>query len=337
MSIHFLSNFPDQWEDVLLSMLDQSPDCIKLIGLDGSIEYMNANGLAALAIDDFSQVAGRNWVEVWPAESASRVALALSTALTGKNDRFEGFCPTMAGEPRWWDVTLSPIRNRGGAITHVLATSRDITPQRRERAEGQAKLEQAEKAADHADVIAREMTHRFKNQLAVIGSIARLLARHSVTDGDLALRLEDKLVALAHAQDLLVTHHAQPLTAAGAVAQVISRSGQASRIALGDVPPIALDHAAVQFLVLMLGELQTNSIKYGALRDEGTITLQGSLCEGAVRLTWHEDCGHPVAPPERAGAGSQLIARLGSVGSHRAQTQWHGTGVTVDFYLRTEG
>jgi hypothetical protein len=44
--------------DALAAVLDQSVDCVKLIGLDGGLRWINSNGLCAMEIDDFAQVDG---------------------------------------------------------------------------------------------------------------------------------------------------------------------------------------------------------------------------------------------------------------------------------------
>ena len=50
------------------SMLDASPDCIKLISLDGDLVYMNHNGMCAMEIDNFCDVENKSWPSLWPEE-----------------------------------------------------------------------------------------------------------------------------------------------------------------------------------------------------------------------------------------------------------------------------
>ena len=69
-------------------------------------------------------------------------------------------------------------------------------------------------------------------------------------------------------------------------------------------------------MAMIVNELTTNAVKYGALsRIGGTLTLAwqvvGNGKAPTLKLTWREDNGAqaaaPVAPPQRRGFGSLLI------------------------------
>ena len=330
-----LDRFAGQTGEVLGAILAQSLDCIKLVNLDGEIEYVNPNGLRALGVGDFAELVGKRWPELWPAEARERVVSALDVAKRGQNDRFDGYCPDAAGNPRWWDVSVSPILHEDGKVSHILATSRDITDRVQERLQGEMLQKRAQDKADRSDTVAREMRHRLKNQLAVVGSVASLLARSSSDPAELVQKLSGKLQALGRAQDLLTVHHDEPPLVGVAVAQVLEASGAGERIEVGTMPEVRLGDDAVQQLALILGELQTNSLKYGALANDcGRITLTGTSSGRDLALHWHEDTGQAVEKPAREGAGFKLLTRLGSTSHARAGVQWHSRGPTIDFYVR---
>lgn len=88
MSETFMTYFADQANDVLGAVLDQTSDCIKLISLEGEIEYVNHNGLRALGLADGSQLVGRQWAEIWPEAGRARVLNAVSRGRRGQTDRF---------------------------------------------------------------------------------------------------------------------------------------------------------------------------------------------------------------------------------------------------------
>eukprot|EP01136_Pigoraptor_vietnamica_P044426 Opistho-1_new@21167 len=111
----------------LAAVLDQSVDCVKIIGLLGEVRYMNANGMCAMEIDDFSTVAGQQWADFWPEETQSVIRASYSEAELGKPVRFRAFCPTQKGTARWWDVTVSAVKNDLGEHAGYLAVSRDAT------------------------------------------------------------------------------------------------------------------------------------------------------------------------------------------------------------------
>lgn len=121
------------------AVVESSPDCLKVIDNEGQIQYMNANGLCRMEIDDFSSIKGKKWWTLWGQENQLVVQDALHKALSGENTQFSAFCPTTKGTPKWWDVTVSPVLGKvGEPIEQIISISRDITEQKKE--EQQLKL-----------------------------------------------------------------------------------------------------------------------------------------------------------------------------------------------------
>lgn len=334
MSVDFLDRLVDETQDVLTTILSQSRDCIELFSPQGDLEYINPNGLGSLGVDDPHGLVGRNWAEMWPPEAESQIERALERAMAGQIDRFEGYRPTPAGDVCWWDVSVCPIRSKDGSISHILAISRNITEYVNARLNDRLRREDAEHVAEFERGVSREMRHRLKNQLAVVGAVAKLLARHTGTARELVGKLEQKLQSLARAQDLLTARRDEPVQARDAIAQVLEASGAGERILVDDIPPASLPDEAVQTLALILGELQTNALKYGALRDEiGSVTLFASRTDNALTLRWMEDCGGPIAPVGQGNGGFQLIRRLGQLGSRSPEIESGARGIHVTFHV----
>jgi PAS domain S-box-containing protein len=111
----------------LASVLEQSSDCVKLIGLEGEVIWMNPNGLCAMEIDDFAAVENRPWPDLWPEASRQHVRAALTSAAIGNVARFEDYCPTNKGTMRRWSVSVSRVEDSNREHVGYLATSRDIT------------------------------------------------------------------------------------------------------------------------------------------------------------------------------------------------------------------
>jgi two-component sensor histidine kinase len=77
-------------------------------------------------------------------------------------------------------------------------------------------------------------------------------------------------------------------------------------------PAVWLQPRAALTMALVLHELATNAVKYGALSAEaGRITLAWTFdpITERLRLTWSEAGGPPVTKPTRRGFGSRLIER----------------------------
>jgi len=117
----------EESERLYRSVLQSSPDCIKVLNLKGQIELMNSPGLDIMQIEDFEQIRGAFWDSLWPKEMRASVRAALAKALDGETARFNGFCPTAANTPKWWDVIVTPMRGSDDKVSRLLVTSRDMT------------------------------------------------------------------------------------------------------------------------------------------------------------------------------------------------------------------
>ncbi len=161
-------------EELARSAMESSPDCVKLLDLEGRLLSMNQNGCRLLEIEDFSRIRDRAWIEFWPDAERGAVAGALGEALKGKNTQFTGRCPTGKGTNKWWEVTVSPVPDIEGKPSRILAVSRDITSRRAEeaRAVELAKLESL-------GVLAGGIAHDFNNLLTSILGFGSLLQESS--------------------------------------------------------------------------------------------------------------------------------------------------------------
>lgn len=108
-------------------IIASSPDCTKVLDLQGHVLQMTAQGCRLVEIDDFEQVRGSDWATWWPEGGQALARAAIGSACQGENARFVAFGETFKGTPKWWDTTLSPIRDAQGRPVMLLAISRDIT------------------------------------------------------------------------------------------------------------------------------------------------------------------------------------------------------------------
>lgn len=327
--------FADQAFDMLSAILDQSRECIKLLSRDGEFVYVNDAGRRIIGIGDTDTLNLSQWLARWPQDSREPITAVVERAQGGKSGRFEGYCPPLDGSPRWMELEVTPIHDDTGRQSHVLIISRDVTEAVNQRQSEQHRREAAEREAFLSDSVAREMRHRFKNQLAVISSLLRLSARNATDTADLATRFEQRLAALARAQDFLTIHHGDRMSAATAIEQILRASGAGERVEVAELPDVALADDSVQYLALILGELQTNALKYGALASpKGRITLSAEVEGDRLALRWRETGSAPVVAPTGQGGGLKLLERMGSRPGARATVDWQDTGMTVTFYVR---
>lgn len=107
-----------------------SRDCLKVLDLEGRLVFMNEGGMEALEICDLAPVLGNSWIDFWQGADREAARLAVAAAARGEVGRFVGYFATrITHRPHWWDVVVSPIRDRTGKPERILAVSRDVTAQ----------------------------------------------------------------------------------------------------------------------------------------------------------------------------------------------------------------
>jgi PAS domain S-box-containing protein len=120
-------------EELNRQIIASSPDCTKVLDLQGHVMQMTAQGCRLVEVDDFEQVRGSNWVDWWQGEGAAAASAALAAARRGETTRFLAPGDTFKGTPKWWDTVISPICDEQGRPAMLLAVSRDITEQHQQQ------------------------------------------------------------------------------------------------------------------------------------------------------------------------------------------------------------
>jgi PAS domain S-box-containing protein len=123
-----------QSEEFKRRILESNRDCIKVLDAAGRLIYMNDYGQSLMEIDNFSTVANSQWLELWQGSAQELARTAFNTALAGGVNRFEGYCSTTKGTPKWWEVIVTPILATDGHVSQILSVSRDITDRKRQEA-----------------------------------------------------------------------------------------------------------------------------------------------------------------------------------------------------------
>ena len=114
-------------EELNRQIIANSPDCTKVLDLQGRVLQMTAKGCQLVEVDDFETVRHSDWTTWWPDDGALEARAALMKAACGETARFVAFGPTFKGTPKWWDTAISPIRKADGQMAMLLVVSRDIS------------------------------------------------------------------------------------------------------------------------------------------------------------------------------------------------------------------
>lgn len=172
-------------------------------------------------------------------------------------------------------------------------------------------------AEEGHELMAGEMSHRVKNLLAIASGLTRLTSRSATSAEDMAKQLINRLTALDRAHDLvrpLPGGHGKTALLGDIFTVLLAPYDDdgafAGRIRVA-VPRMGVGADTATTLALIVHELATNAVKYGALSvKDGTLDITGSMEDENVRIVWTEQGGPEVAVPvELSGYGSGLIRR----------------------------
>lgn len=118
-------------QSLVEGLINSNLDCVKIIDRNGHLQEMSPGGKVVMAVDDFEAIRASYWPDFWVREEDKQAAInSIETALAGSSNRFTGYTPTMAGDYKWWEVTLHPIASATGRPEELLSVSRDITAER---------------------------------------------------------------------------------------------------------------------------------------------------------------------------------------------------------------
>ena len=171
------------------------------------------------------------------------------------------------------------------------------------------------------EMIASEMSHRVKNLFSVASALTGISARSSATTAEMARDLTQRLMALGRAHDLVRPTCDAAGNGAALLADILTVllapyddiKAPAERIRVS-TPELPVGPAATTALALIVHELATNSVKYGALSTAGgLLDVSCTAYDREVVMVWTEQGGPPVsAPLDAAGFGSKMVAKSAS-------------------------
>ncbi|HEX8382546.1 MAG TPA: PAS domain-containing protein [Sphingomonas sp.] len=301
----------------LASVLDQSVDCVKLVGLDGTIQYMNGNGLCAMEVDDLCAIQGQSWADLWPDEARGAILASYEKASAGEAVRFRAFCPTARGTPKWWDVTVSPVSNAGGVHAGFLSISRDVT-------ENQA-------TSEALTIAAAEMKHRLKNTYTMIGGLLHGYARGDAALEAFAGEMAGRLAALSTAQSLFVSDQAPCEVTSLIPALVAPFDSPACPVVIDALPATAVEQGQADAIALVIGELAVNSAKHGALARGGSVHVGSAVEADRLSIRWTERMNGRILNREREGGqGLRLMERIVRARRGSFAIDWRDDGLAVE-------
>ena len=191
---------------------------------------------------------------------------------------------------------ILPYRDRANEIDGIVITFVDVT--------------NIFAAEERQKVLAAELSHRVKNTLTVVSSIAE----RTLSDGEEKEGLLGRLRALAQTQDSLAqTQWSDAPLKQLLLAELAPHIGADGRNVKIEGPSVLLKPRAALFLALVFHELATNAAKYGALSRRGGSVDVGWKISGYgpphLEFDWRERGGPKSEGMAPNGFGVELIER----------------------------
>ncbi len=215
------------------------------------------------------------------------------------------------------EFIYQPILGRSGTVNGIFVQGQNVT-------------EEIE-AEDRQRLLINELNHRVKNTLAVVQGLAQQSFRKDRGDPGLDAFVA-RLAALASAHNLLTETNWKAADLRETVYRALGATlGLDEQQYSASGPTIILSPQPALALAMVVHELTTNALKYGALSiEEGRVAISWGIEDGGsgrgLWLEWSESGGPIVTRPEGRGFGSRLIARAFGGRNDRALLEYPAEG-----------
>ncbi|MCL7999482.1 PAS domain-containing protein [Brucella sp. 21LCYQ03] len=254
------------------------------------------------------------WAEVW--EDIGPIA---EKAMQGEATFIEDF-PLIVNrsgfnEQCYFTFCYSPIFDEDGSVGGMMDTVIETT----------GKVE----AEKNAQIMNAELAHRIKNTFSIVGAIASQTFKSQDNEEELS-SFSRRLFALSSAHSVLQFGKSSSGSFAQIIHEITAALGVDQRIDIEGID-IFVGPKAASSTSLLIHELTTNAIKYGALSNEtGRVSIGWNTSDhngtATLFLNWCETGGPEIVKPDKLGFGSKLI-KMGLMGTGNVVTDYTLTGL----------
>ena len=305
----------------LAAIVESADDAILSKDLNGIITSWN-KGAERLFGYTAEEVLGKPVTMLIPADRRDEEEQILDGIKRGeRTEHFDTVRQRKDGSLVEVSLTTSPIRTPEADIVGASKIARDISERKR--------------AHDRQLFLLRELQHRTQNLFTVIQSIVN----RSLVEGNTLAQakeiLNGRLNSLARAHAML----AEAAWQGAPLAEIIKRelNGFATHISLSGCDIVLATPAAQQF-ALMVHELATNAVKYGALSvPNGRVSIECDVRQTngdrVFSFLWRESGGPRVSAPKRTGFGSSILLDAAKDFGQHVALDYNPQGLTYEIRL----
>jgi two-component sensor histidine kinase len=200
-----------------------------------------------------------------------------------------------------------------------------------------AHIDREKLAKQHQSVLAKELHHRIQNLFTVIQGVIRfsLPGDGTVLAATVRERLTDRLQSMSAANRAITDSMGDGVQLLDLIGGEIR--GFETQFEIGGNGRLLLGAQLTQDLSLILHELVTNALKYGALSDpQGRVSLRLDWADGVLTFTWQERGGPPVVEPGGSGFGSRILGTFAKSFSRKAEATYAPAGLRYMLQIESD-
>lgn len=255
-----------------------SSQCMALNGIEAEAAQADPDSLYNLILPEFREAF---------AAAEARAKAEMSSF------EFETKMRHANGEVRWFRITSAPRPLPNGEIAWDGV---------------QVDIHDAKSAEERRLLLMKEMSHRIKNNLSTVLSIASQTGRAATSYREFNRSFQARLHALAKSHDLLLRDARDSADLRDILDEQLGPYRADGRTLTLTGAPLRLSGPAAIGMAMIIHELATNAAKYGAYATGGALEIVWqSSADGVAVLTWRERGGPAVAAPKKSGFGTKLI------------------------------
>jgi len=198
-------------------------------------------------------------------------------------------------------------------------------------------IDREKEAKQHQYILAKELHHRIQNLFTVIQAVIRfsLPSDAMVSAAVVRERLMDRLQSMSAANRAITDSMGDGVRLLDLVGTAIR--GFESHFEIVGANGLVLGAQITQDLSLILHELVTNALKYGALSvAQGRVHLRLDWSGGVLTFNWQERGGPPVTRPERSGFGSRILGSFAKSFCHKVETRYASDGLFYGLQIASD-
>jgi two-component sensor histidine kinase/integral membrane sensor domain MASE1 len=271
--------------DVSTDLVRRSQNAAQLLGYDPQQTFDNTSFVSRIHPDDLGRIK-----EMWSNLNPNTPSASI---------RYRYLHPDRC--EMWFQEISKGEFDAAGRLVRLGGLALDITEPKR--------------AEDHQKILMAELDHRVKNVLARVAAVADSTRQGDGSIDEFIRSYNGRIQSMAAAHTLLSESGWRGTDLSALVRSQLAPFGADANIAIVGID-IMLGAPATQALAMVLHELVTNAVKYGALSiPDGRVSvswerkLNGSAAANLI-LVWREAGGPPVASEIRSGYGAALIREL---------------------------